>query len=132
LNCGAVKPACQSDPDIAAYPKLLPPSLGSTQSRLLFCSMSSRGSLLGDFSWTSCSLLCWPGVHNKPWSPACDGLDAKGVVRKEVRTFGTIPRSSCNCRLAGPKKGVACGHGIDGRVLEAVWNILEDQFEPCW
>src|SRR5271166_1623121 len=28
-------------PDIAAYPKLLPPSVGSTQSRLLFGSMSS-------------------------------------------------------------------------------------------
>jgi hypothetical protein len=24
MTCGAVEPACQSDPDIAAYPKLLP------------------------------------------------------------------------------------------------------------
>src|SRR5882724_11935854 len=53
FNCGASSPRVSLVPDIAAYPKLLPPFVGSTQSRLLFCSMSSPAASPGELPWTS-------------------------------------------------------------------------------
>ena len=53
FNCGAVSPPVSLVPDIAAYPNLLPPTLGSTQSRLLTCSMSSPVASAGELPWIS-------------------------------------------------------------------------------
>ena len=78
-------------PDIAAYPKLLPPTVGEHAEQIAHCSMSSRGGRLGDLTmdivYARCAGL---DVHKKTVVACVRVMEPGRKVRPETRRFGTI------------------------------------------
>jgi transposase len=122
-----VEPAEQSDLDVATNPKLSPPSLGSTQGRLLtFAMSSSAGRNLEpamDILYRGCAGL---DVHKKTVVACVRHIDGAGRTHQEVRTFGTM-----TCHLLALSDWLA-EQGVQQVAMEStgvywkpVFNILE-------
>src|ERR1700722_8265382 len=86
------EPAYPSGPGHRRVPEPVTPSVGSTQSRLLSCSMSSPVASAGEYSWTSSGpvALVWTCVRRR-WSPAAVACKAMAT---SARRSGRVARVS--------------------------------------
>jgi transposase len=122
------EPVRQSGLDIAAYPKLLPPSWVSTRSRLFPSSMSPGSTpffkeIAMDIIYSNVAGL---DLHLKSVVTDLRLVQPTRTVLEEIRTFGTMTRDLLE--LAD----WMAAHGVTHVAMEAtgvlwkpVWNILE-------
>ena len=128
---GAFKPECQSDLDIAANPKLSPPTWESTQSRLLILTMSSRGEPRGerlmDIVYPCCAGL---DVHKETVVVCVRRHHGQGHAHQETRTFGTKTRQLLELAdWLTDQRVTHLAMESTGVYWKPIWNILEGQFE---
>jgi transposase len=103
----------------------------STQSRLLFCSMSSREEFLEitpmDIVYEACAGL---DVHKETVVVCVRRRDGKGKVRQETRTFSTMTSRLLDMGDWLEEQGVThLAMESTGVYWKPIWNLLEDQFK---
>jgi transposase len=131
FNCGAPSPRVSLVPDIAAYPKLLPPTVGEHAEQIAL----SLDVFSGDVrrrTPVDIVVRCCAGldVHKKSVVACIRCQHGNGKVRKEVRTFGTMTADllalSDWLAAAGVTQVAMESTGV---YWKPVWNILESRFQ---
>jgi Transposase len=122
------EPVTQSGPDIATYPKLLPPSWGEHAEQTVPSSMSPGSSpffkeIAMDIIYSNVAGL---DLHLKTIVAALRRLQPDGRVLEEIRTFGTMTRDLLELADWMASQGVThVAMEATGVLWKPVWNILE-------
>jgi transposase len=118
-------------PDIAAYPKLLPPAVGEHAEQIaplldVFSGGVSRRVLM-DIVYSCCAGL---DLHKKTVVACVRRQPAGGKLHKEVRTFGTMTADLLALADWLTQQGVThVAMESTGVYWKPVWNILEGSFQ---
>jgi transposase len=125
------EPAEESDRDIAAYPRLLPPMGESTQSRLLLRFDVRRPSVAGDpimdIVYACCAGL---DVHKETVVATVRHRQADGRIQQQTRTYHTMTDQLLEMADWLQDQGVThLAMESTGVYWKPIWNLMEDQFE---
>src|SRR3954469_9095686 len=121
------EPACQSGLDIAAYPKLSPPTGGEHAEQIahpldVFRGRAAR-SLPMDTLYPCCAGL---DVHKDTVVACVRRVDARGKVRQQTRTFGAMTAQLLELADWLAEEGAThTAMESTGVYWKPIWNILE-------